>query len=105
MYSSIYSWSIDHIKSVFEAKSEDDCLRAIDATFSHAIEVTVNGKSLSRMELQRFVLGMLGSSGYRLSVQWQNAVEVPRDESNRVSGSFFENPVAEHDADLLPLVV
>lgn len=85
MFSSIYSWSIDHIKNVFEAKTEEDCIRAIDDTFSHAIEVTVNGKHLSRMELQRFVLSMVGSSGYRLNVQWQNAVEVPLDDSNRVS--------------------
>ena len=84
MYPSIYSWSVDHIKSVFEAKSEGECIHAIDETFSHAIEVTVNGKVLSRMELQRFVLNMVGSSGYRLSVHWQNAVEVPRDDSNRV---------------------
>jgi len=91
MYSSIYAWSIDHIKTVFEAKTEDECIRAIDDTFSHAIDVTVNGKALSRMELQRFVLNMLGSSGYRLAVQWQNAVEVPRDDSNRdgVLGGYY----------------
>ncbi|KAH8100941.1 hypothetical protein BXZ70DRAFT_1007871 [Cristinia sonorae] len=91
MYSSIYTWSIEHIKRVFEAKSEDDCIRAIDDTFSHAIDVTVNGKPLSRMELQRFVLNMVGSSGYRLNVQWQNAVEVPRDDSNRdgVLGGYY----------------
>ncbi|THH29992.1 hypothetical protein EUX98_g4187 [Antrodiella citrinella] len=91
MYSSIYTWSIDHIKTVFEAKTEDECIRAIDDTFSHAIDVTVNGKALSRMELQRFVLNMLGSSGYRLAVQWQNAVEVPRDDSNRdgVLGGYY----------------
>lgn len=88
MFSSIYTWSIDHIKSVFEAKSEADCIHAIDETFSHAIEVTVNGKPLSRMELQRFVLNMAGSSGYRLQVHWQNAVEVPRDETNRVSDTL-----------------
>lgn len=84
MYSTIYAWSIDHIKNVFEAKSEEECMSALDDTFSHAIEVTVNGKTLSRMDLQRFVLSMLGSSGYRLNVQWQNGVEVPRDDSNRV---------------------
>lgn len=84
MVSTIYEWSISHIKTVFEAKTEDACLRAIDDTFSHGIEATVNGKPLSRMELQRFVLSMVKLSGYRLNVQWQNAVEVPRDSSNRV---------------------
>lgn len=81
---SIYAWSIDHIKHVFEAKSEEDCLEAIEDTFSHHIEIAINGKELSRGELQKFVLVMVKSSGFRLNVSWQNAVEVPRDESNRV---------------------
>lgn len=84
MVSSIYEWSINHIKTVFEAKTEESCVLAIDETFSHGIEATVNGKPLSRMELQRFVLSMVKLSGFRLNVQWQNAVEVPRDSSNRV---------------------
>ncbi|CAL1716951.1 unnamed protein product [Somion occarium] len=82
-FTSIYSWSIDHIKHVFEAKSEDECLRAIEDTFSHHIDVSVNGKELSRIELQKFVLTMVKTSGFRLNVSWQNAVEVPRDASNR----------------------
>ncbi|KAI0077777.1 hypothetical protein K474DRAFT_1661188 [Panus rudis PR-1116 ss-1] len=88
---SIYSWSIDHIKAVFEAKSEDECLRAIEETFSHHIDVSVNGKELSRPELQKFVLTMVKTSGYRLSVAWQNALEVPRDPSNRdgVLGGYY----------------
>ena len=86
MLPTLYEWSISHIGSVFEAKSEDECLRAIDNTFSRGIEFIANGKQLNRTELQRFILSMVASSGFRLKVQWQNALEVPRDESNRVSG-------------------
>ena len=86
--SSIYEWSIDHIKHVFEAKTEEDSLEAIDDTFSHHIEIIMNGKELSRGELQKFVLAMVKSSGFRLGVSWQNAVEVPRDDSNRVSSAI-----------------
>jgi len=88
---SIYDWSISHIKSVFEAKSEEDCLSAIEETFSHGIDIDMNGKRLSRPELQKFVLNMVKTSGYRLVVQWQNALEVPRDQSNRdgVLGGYY----------------
>lgn len=85
MLPTLYEWSVAHIQNVFEAKSEDECLRAIDETFSRCIEFIANGKQLNRAELERFVLSMVESSGFRLKVQWQNALEVPRDESNRVS--------------------
>lgn len=89
MLPTLYDWSISHIQNVFEAKSEDECLRAIDHTFSRGIEFIANGKQLNRTELQRFILSMAMSSGFRLKVQWQNALEVPRDESNRVSRRWF----------------
>lgn len=89
MLPTIYEWSVHHIKNVFEAKSEDECIRAIDATFSHNIEFTTNGKQLDRADLQHFVLTMVNASGFRLKVQWQNALEVPRDETNRVSCTSF----------------
>ena len=84
MLPTIYEWSIQHIKNVFEAKSEDECIRALDGTFSQNIDFITNGKQHSRADLQRFVLTMVTTSGFRLKVQWQNALEVPRDSSNRV---------------------
>ena len=85
MLPTIYEWSVSHIQNVFEAKSEDECIRALDETFSQNIDFTTNGKQLGRADLQRFVLTMVNASGFRLKVQWQNALEVPRDDSNRVS--------------------
>lgn len=85
MLPTFYSWSIEHIKSVFEAKSERDCLRALDETFSQRLEFTFNGAPLPRVGLQKIVLGMVQASGFGLNVDWLNAVEVPRDSANRVS--------------------
>lgn len=85
MLSTIYEWSLQHIRDVFEAKSEDECLRAIDQTFSRNIDFSTNGKQLSQADLRCFVLSMVSSAGYRLKVQWLNALEVPRDDTNRVS--------------------
>lgn len=90
MLPTIYEWSVEHIRRVFEAKSEDECRRAINDTFARDVDFISNGKQLSQLDLQRFVLSMVAGSGYRLHVQWQNALEVPRDESNRVSVQCFD---------------
>ena len=67
MLSTIYEWSVQHIKNVFEAKSEDECLRAMNETFAQDIDFTSNGKQLGHSELKRFVLGMVSSSAALLS--------------------------------------
>lgn len=85
MLPTIYEWSVEHIRNVFEAKTEEECAKAIDDTFSQHIDFSTNGKQLNRSDLHRFVLSMVVSSGFRLKVQWQNALEVPRDDTNRVS--------------------
>ncbi|KAH9945017.1 uncharacterized protein BXZ73DRAFT_73246 [Epithele typhae] len=77
------SWSMEHIKRVFEAKSELDCLHALDDTFSQRLEFTFNGAPLPRVGLQKLVLGMVQTAGFDLHVDWKNAVEVPRDGANR----------------------
>ncbi|KAI0091051.1 hypothetical protein BDY19DRAFT_886416 [Irpex rosettiformis] len=91
MLATLHEWSIDHISHVFEAKSEDECLQALDDTFSPHIEFMSNGKQLSPLDLHKFVLSMVITSGFRLKVQWQNALEVPRDASNRdgVLGGYY----------------
>ncbi|KAI9061074.1 hypothetical protein PYCCODRAFT_1427917 [Trametes coccinea BRFM310] len=83
MLPGFYAWSIEHIKKVFEAKSERECLQALEETFSQRLEFTFNGSPLPRVGLQKIVLAMLQTSGFCLNVDWLNAVEVPRDSSNR----------------------
>ncbi|KAI0663913.1 hypothetical protein C8Q70DRAFT_386850 [Cubamyces menziesii] len=83
MLPTFYAWSTEHIRRVFEAKSENDCLKALDDTFSQRLEFTFNGSPLPREGLQKIVLAMLQASGFCLNVDWLNAVEVPRDGSNR----------------------
>ncbi|OBZ72161.1 hypothetical protein A0H81_07631 [Grifola frondosa] len=91
MLSTFYAWSIEHIKRVFEAKTERDCLEALDDTFSQKLEFTFNGSPLPRMGLQKIVLAMLEGSGFCLNVDWQNAVEVPNDGYNRngILGGYY----------------
>lgn len=83
---SLSEWSVQHIRDVFEAHSEEKCLRAISSTFSDAVNASINGMSLSREGINHLVLAMRRSSGDGLKVQWQQTMEVPRDAAtNRVS--------------------
>lgn len=79
-------WSVGHIRDVFEARSEEKCLRAIAATFSDGVNASINGMPLSREGINQLVLAMRRSSESGLKVYWQKAIEVPRDAAtNRVS--------------------
>ncbi|KZT01372.1 uncharacterized protein LAESUDRAFT_707458 [Laetiporus sulphureus 93-53] len=101
MLPTCYAWSKEHIKRVFEAKSAADCLRALDDTFSQKIELTLNGKPLPRSHLQTAILAMVESSGFRLTVEWLNAVEVPHDDSYR-SGSLGGYYIIRNIQKMLP---
>jgi hypothetical protein len=83
---SLSDWSVRHIRDVFEAHSEEKCLRAIASTFSDGVNASINGKPLSREGINQLVLAMRRSSAGGLKVHWQQAMEVPRDAAtNRVS--------------------
>ncbi|KZT67948.1 hypothetical protein DAEQUDRAFT_672301 [Daedalea quercina L-15889] len=78
-----YAWSKEHIQRVFEAKTSADCLQALNDTFSQNVELILNGSPIPRTYLESTIMGMVEASGFSLSVEWLNAVEVPRDESHR----------------------
>lgn len=84
MFSSFEDWSVEHIRSVFEAKSEDECRSAIENTFTSDIEFVANGAKLNLPQLTQFVLTMVTTSDFKLKVVWQSALETPRDALNRV---------------------
>lgn len=84
---SLTSWSMQHIHDIFEAPSDDDALRALDATFARNVEASVNGKPIHYNDIQGMV--MMLRKGSKLRVSWQQAREIPHDATtNRVSESF-----------------
>lgn len=83
--SSLTEWSVEHIRDVFEALTDEESLDAIANTFSENITATLNGKPLPRQGIDTLVLSMRKQSCGRLKVDWKQSVEVPLDESNRVS--------------------
>lgn len=83
---SLSEWSVRHIRDVFEARSDEQSLRAISTTFSDNVNASVNGAPLSREGINQLVLAMRRSSPGGLKVHWQQAVEAPLDPAtNRVS--------------------
>jgi hypothetical protein len=90
---SLSEWSVRHIRDVFESRSDETSLRAISATFSDKVSATVNGAPLSREGINQMVLAMRRSSPGGLRVQWQQALEAPRDPTtNRVSFPSTRRP-------------
>ncbi|KAF8626932.1 hypothetical protein AX17_006432 [Amanita inopinata Kibby_2008] len=98
---SLTEWSEQHIRSIFEAETDQDALQAIQNTFSESLSASINGAALSREGIDTLVLAMRGGCGgsnssedaanrqrSRLQVQWKHGVEVPRDPSTNREGSF-----------------
>ncbi|KAK7032284.1 hypothetical protein VNI00_013243 [Paramarasmius palmivorus] len=92
MLCSLTEWSINHIRDVFEAPSDEEALRAIEQTFSLSVTATLNGSPLPREGIIKLVLSMRqggrmgGGSGLR--VNWKHTVEVPADPVTNRDGSF-----------------
>jgi len=85
--SSLSSWSMQHIKDVFEAPKDADSSRAIDATFSPDIKAMLNGMQLNKDGIRQLVQAMRKASTTGLKVEWLSTVEVPKDPDNR-NGAF-----------------
>lgn len=94
--SSLTNWSMQHIRDIFEAGSDDQCLKAVVDTFSENVVATINGSPITREDIKQLVLSMRkGSQGLR--VQWQQAVEVPKDPAtNRVELLFPQVYTSSH---------
>lgn len=85
---SLTVWSMQHIRDVFEASSDEEALQALDNTFARNVEATVNGRPIQYQDIQGMVLAL--RKGSRLKVSWQQARELPDDAStNQVRRLYF----------------
>jgi hypothetical protein len=92
-------WSVDHIRSIFEAPTDMHALQAITNTFSDSLSASVNGKPLNRSGVENLVLAMRRAAvAAGLKVDWERTLEVPDDDkTNRVSHlSSFVNALVVH---------
>jgi len=82
-------WSQEHIRDIFESRSDTEAMLAIEQTFATSLRATINGKDLAYEDLKQLVQAIRNSSSSRsLKVEWQKAIEFPADEQNRVSAKF-----------------
>ena len=89
MFSSLTQWSQQHIRTIFEAPTEEESLQAMRETFSPSIKANLNGKPLGFTDIRSMVLLMRNSSPNGLKIRWLQAVEAPYDASNRVCHEDF----------------
>jgi len=95
---SLTEWSVQHIRDVFEAHSDELSLRAIAATFSESLRASVNDVPLNREGIKELVMAMRRTSRGYLRVYWQQTTEVPSDPTtNRVSLVFFSEAVQDSE--------
>ncbi|KAJ7364262.1 hypothetical protein DFH08DRAFT_766044 [Mycena albidolilacea] len=102
--SSLTEWSMQHIRDVFEAPSDELSLRAIHSTFSRNLKANLNGAALDFDGLCGLVNAMRKSARNRLDVQWARADDAPDDLGNRngvlvgeyrIRGIWRSNPGSE----------
>ena len=92
---SLTEWSIQHIRDVFEAHSDELSLRAISTTFSESLRASINGVPIDQEGIKELVMGMRRTSRGHLRVHWQQTIEAPSDPTtNRVSLIFFSEAPA-----------
>lgn len=86
--SSLTEWSYRHIRDVFEAPTLEESLHAISNTFAPNVEAYLNGSRLGYEGIIQLVTAMRGGSKKGLQVHWKQAMDVPRESTNRVSRRF-----------------
>ncbi|EGO25080.1 hypothetical protein SERLADRAFT_491638 [Serpula lacrymans var. lacrymans S7.9] len=85
---SLSAWSSQHVGCIFETRTDEDSLQAIDATFSKNLTASINGAPLNRDGLKQLVLTMRHSSARGLNVEWKQALDVAKDPSTNREGVF-----------------
>ena len=68
--------------AVFEARSEDDYLHALNAAFSPDLILFANGEQAGFARFKEMSQTVVARSDFQCKVEWKAAVEVPTDPSN-----------------------
>ncbi|KAJ2917343.1 hypothetical protein MD484_g3087, partial [Candolleomyces efflorescens] len=88
---SLGQWSIQRIGSIFQAASDDEALKAVEAAFAPEVTATMNGIDIKLEDIKDQALNLRRSSKKGLTVTWKSLVEAPSDPFNRegwVGGSY-----------------
>ena len=82
MLTPLQDWMMGVSHAVFEARSEDDYLHALNAAFSPDLILFANGERAGFARFKEMSQTVVAGSDFRCTVEWKAAVEVPTDPSN-----------------------
>ncbi|KAJ3907306.1 hypothetical protein F5879DRAFT_999573 [Lentinula edodes] len=90
--SSITEWADKRTAAVYTAKSKTLAKLAVEELFAPHVKASINGRKISRDEIDQLLLDMRPTEEGALGFYWTDLVGVPRDPSHRdgsVSGMFI----------------
>ncbi|KAI0069082.1 hypothetical protein BV25DRAFT_91939 [Artomyces pyxidatus] len=76
---SLIEWVQSHLNDIYTAPTEDAFHAAVGAYLSPNAEIYVNEQKMTRAEKEDRILAQWHAAN-RVSVKWENAIEVPKDE-------------------------
>lgn len=98
-------WVQQHITTLYNAKTADDFNTAFDAFISHHVSIKVNGKSMSRDQYKKLIMGEI-TNDVSADVSFSGVISVPDATKDRpavvVSARSGESP-SDYVADTVDL--
>ncbi|EAU83122.1 hypothetical protein CC1G_11648 [Coprinopsis cinerea okayama7 len=89
---SLAQWSQERIRSVFEAATEEEALKAINETFSRGVKARVNGLLVGYAQIEQQVLDLRRTAEGGLKVHWKEIIESenahPQSQEGQVGGFY-----------------
>ncbi|TFK81183.1 hypothetical protein K466DRAFT_445084, partial [Polyporus arcularius HHB13444] len=86
-------WVQQHITTLYNAKTADDFNTAFDTFISHHVSIKVNGKSMSRDQYKKLIMGEI-TNDVSADVSFSGVISVPDATKDRPAtgtvGLFFK---------------
>ncbi|KAJ4485362.1 hypothetical protein J3R30DRAFT_1347524 [Lentinula aciculospora] len=84
---SIAEWADKRTAAVYTAKSKTLAKVAIEELFAPHVKASINGRNITREEIDQLLLGMRPTEEGALGFYWTDLVGAPKDPSQRVGGN------------------
>ncbi|KAJ4485363.1 hypothetical protein J3R30DRAFT_3696703 [Lentinula aciculospora] len=89
---SLSEWADKRTAAIYIAKSKTEAKLAIEDLFAPHVKASINGRNITREEIDQLLLGMRPTEEGALGFYWTDVVGAPRDPSQRdgaVSGVYI----------------
>lgn len=92
--SSITEWADKRTAAVYTAKSKTLAKLAVEELFAPHVKASINGRKISREEIDQLLLDMRPTEEGALGFYWTDLVGAPRDPSHRVCPNVLSSFVS-----------